>query len=220
MSNAGFSSIIQKKIWLIIVFAAFCSAAAAIVLFVAVPVQYQTTAKLYISNRLPDNATETTYSDLLASKGLVDNYGEIIKSEIFAEYILETTGISGITPHALSDMIETDAMKNSNVLSVKVRFSDAEAALTIIKSIPGILGDKSNAIADTAHITELNRRYEARPLVGIRLATVIGIFILGMVSAGAFLLFSQQGNTIIRTPEDVEKRLGMTVIGIIPEYRL
>ena len=220
MATTKFYALIFKKLWGVLLFSFVCTALVAMVLFVLIPVQYESGTTLYISNKNFEAGEEITYSDMLASRSLVENYAQIIKSSMFAEGLIDKLGLKGVFPVQLSTQIETRALANSNVLDIKIRYPDKASSERIAAVLPLVLYEKSSMISNARHVTVLNRPTGARPFIAGRIIAVISTFILALLLSIGFLIVLHRGNNIIRTPEDVEKHLGLTVTGTIPDFKI
>src|SRR5690349_2495442 len=111
MGSNKFKNFVYRKLWIVLLVSICCSVLGAIIYILISPLQYETATSLYISNKSFRNNSEVTYSDMLASKSLSENYEEIVKSEMFAENILSKLKLVGVSPKSIADKIDANSIK-------------------------------------------------------------------------------------------------------------
>lgn len=213
-----FSNIIYRKLWVVLLVPIICSGLVSAVFMLLNPLEYESDTSIYISNKSSQNTSEVVYSDMLAGKSLVDNYEQIIKSDMFAERVIIKLNLKGMTPQSLTNRIDAKPMKNSNILIVTVRQKDKVLARRIAEITPDMLSEIQPLISSPIHITVINKPGMALPVIsGIILLTLVAFLVVLLLVIAALIAFQPNSN-IIRTPADVEKNLGLIVAGTIPDF--
>lgn len=220
MRTGRLFSFVFRKLRDVLLFSFVCAALMLTVLFLLAPIQYESGTTLFISNKNFTSGEEVTYADMLAGKSLVENYAEIIKSGMFAEGIIKTLELKNISPESLSSRIETKLLRNANALDIKVRYGDKDTARKIAGILPAVIDERSPLFTAPKFITVLNSPDEAKPLIAAKLLIVLATFGFTFCVSVVFLMIFHQGNNIIKSPEDVENYLGLTVTGTIPDFKL
>jgi capsular polysaccharide biosynthesis protein len=218
MGSNKFNNLVYRKLWIVLLVSICCSVLGTIVYILISPLQYETATSIYISNKSFRNNSEVTYSDMLASKSLAENYRVIVKSEMFAEHILSKLNLVGVPPKSIADKIDGNSIKSSSILYIKIRQEDKLSAQKIAEVIPVILSELQPVIPNAKLITVLNKPYEAKPVVSGIIITSIFSFFIGLFLVLLALFIFQPNSNIIRTPADVEKTLGLLVTGTIPDF--
>ncbi len=218
MKHDLYKNIINRKIIFMLIMSLLCSGLVTSVYLLLNPIQYESGTTLYISNRDLRQNSEVSYQDLLASRSLAANYGEIVKSGLFAENIIRELNLQQITPKALAKKINASLANNANILHVTVRNENRLLSEEIARTVPALLSQIPPAVPDAKLITVLDMPSEAKPAAGgVVLAALISFFSVLLLSLSVLLLI-RPGNNIIRTPEDVERTLGIKVTGTIPDF--
>lgn len=213
-----FNNLIYRKLWFVLLVPIILSGLVTMIFMLVNPMEYESGTSLYLSNKNFQSNTELTYSDMLAGRSLVDNYEQIIKSDMFSERVIMKLELLNITPQFLANRIDTKPIKNSNILLIKVRQKDKLLARSIADATPIILSEIQAEISSPIHITVLNKSSKAVPVFsGITILACVSYFV-GLLLVIAVLVLFQPNRNIIRTPADVEKHLGLIVAGTIPDF--
>jgi capsular polysaccharide biosynthesis protein len=181
--------------------------------FLLTPV-FKSTSKLYVINRQNDDIT--TWSDMQSSEFLAKDFRILIKSRPIREEVLQNLKLN-ITPEELSSMISINTPEGTRILEIMVTYTDPVLAKQIVDEIAKV---SSERLVNVMEIKKVNIAEEGNlPLEpsspNIKLNTIIG-GILGVFFTSLILIILHIINDTIRSPEDVEKYLGLTTLGIIP----
>lgn len=208
--------IIRKKIWIIVLLTIISILVSGIVsLYVLEPV-YETFTTLIVSK---PNELDTIieYSDVLLSQKLVKTYGEIIKSRNISNQVKENLKLN-ITSEKFKKNVTVSPVKDTEIVQIKVTNKNPELARDIanelaevfMKDIKRIMKVDNVQVIDSAEI----------PLKPIKPKYILNMIIAGflgmIVGLGIVFLIEYLDNTI-KTPDDIERYLGLSVIGIIPD---
>lgn len=203
-------------LWLIVLSAAATAIAALVISLFFITPLYESTTSVYMLSNANGDASQITYSDVQTASMLISDYEELIKSR----YVLETT-INDLkldsTVSELSDSIEVSALGDSRILEITVTHSDPalaqgiadkvrEVSATQIKSVMGI---GAVNVVDPANLPE----QPTGP--NVKKNTVLGALI-GFAISCVIVLILYLVNDHINTAEDVERYLGISVLGSIP----
>lgn len=203
---------------LILLISLLCSVLFSVPYIALTPMGYESDTTVYVSAAGLQSNTGNIYTNLLAGLILTDNYREIVKSTLFAEKIIERLNMKDTSPETIAKGIHTSKPDNTNILHITVRQDNKYQTEDIAQVIPELLSEIPASIPDV-QITILDKPSDAKPVSGgIMLIAVISFITVFILSLTAMLLL-RSGSGIIRTPEDVERTLGMKVTGSIPEYR-
>lgn len=186
---------------------------AAIVFFVEDPV-YTSSASMYVLNKQNTENNSINYSDLQSSAMLTADYREIILSkrvlsEVAEEYHMSVAAIKSGT--------RVSTANDTRVLVISVTMEDPVLAANLANAIGKEFAITVVEIMEVDNVSfvdyaELSTRPSAPDKANnILIAGVLGL-IVGMVIAACIDIF----NTTIRTVDDVEKHLNLTVLARIP----
>lgn len=206
--------VILHNLWIIIVSGVIVAAAALLVSYFIITPKYESVTKIYVISKT--NADTMTYSDLQAGSTLTKDYKELVKSRPVLEEVLAETGID-VELKELEEQITVEVPTDTRIVSITVEDKDPYEARIIADSV---------RIAASKHIQEVMNT-EAVNVVeeaslpieksspSILKNTAIG-YAVGLFLAIAIVIINYIMDDTIKTPDDVEKFLGVSVLGSIP----
>lgn len=176
---------------------------------------YQSTTKMYVLSQ-QDSSKGTTYSDMQMGTLLTNDYKELIKSRYVMEKVIEGLELD-MTVGQLSDEITISVPDSTRIIAVTVKDASPVLAKQIADEVRGVASDH---ITNVMNIEAVNVVEEANlpttkcePSIKkyTMLGGVAGLFILCAFFALRFIL-----HDAIRTPEDIENKLGLSVLSVVP----
>lgn len=157
------------------------------------------------------------YSDYQISSQLVYDYQALIKCRTVADRVIEDLDLD-MTPEQVADAITVDYETYSRVLTVTVTDSDPQRAADIANA----LGNQGNElVADMMRMGAIQLVDEAKvpdsgsvanPITRAVLFAAVAV----VLTAGVLAVIRVLDDTI-RSEADVQRYLGLSVLGIIPE---
>jgi len=157
------------------------------------------------------------YEDIMISEQLVKDYRELIRSKSVTKGIISRLNITDISSNELANKISVDLKKDTRILEIKVKDQDAErakiladaAGVVFIEKVEELMESVKIEVVDEAEIPE--KPNEPKLIIFISAA-----ILAGLLFAICLIFLMEYMNDTIRTVEDVEKNLGLTVLGTIP----
>ena len=209
-----------KKRWLMIVSitAAAVVIAGIISFFVLTPV-YESSSTLLVSYK-QNQESIMTYNDLTMSQKLVNTYSEIIKSRSISEEVLKKLDLD-LTAEELSEKISVSKVNDTEIIRVKVSDTDPEMAALIANTISDVFKKEIKNIMEIDNVSTIDTAkapespVKPNKLMNVAIASVLG----AMVSVGLVFVLELLDRTY-KTPTDVERHLGLPIIGAIPDMEL
>lgn len=180
--------------------------------FVLVP-KYQSTSSLYV---LSKSNSFTSLTDLQTGASLTNDYLVVVKGRPVLEQVITNLGLHE-DYRSLKGRVSLNNPSNSRILEITVTDENPIAAKTIADEIAQV---SSMFIAEKMEQNPpqiLQYGYADGEPVSPNIVknTLIGAF-FGGVFACAIIVLSYLFNDTIMTPEDVEKKLGLNVLGTLP----
>lgn len=221
MELKEYISIIIKRIWLIILLPIIASIVSGYISFYIIEPVYEANTTLYIINKSSGSEFSIAYNDLLVGQQLVKDYKEIVKSRRITSEVIEELGLKNITPSKLAEKINVNAKNDTRLIEIKVQDNSSQVATDIAnklaevftREIVKIMRVENINIVDIAQLPE--NPIKPKPVMNIAVAFMVGLLIaLGIIFAIEYL------DDTIKTTDDVEKYLGITVLGTIPEFTI
>lgn len=210
----GLFFFLKKKIW-IIAAALLLSAVVGFTVsrFVMTPV-YTASTRIYVLNRSSD--ANVAYSDFQTSSQILSDYKVLITGQNVTKEVIQKLNLS-MSPDALAKKITVSVPDNTRVLQIDVIDESPQEAADIANAVREVASEQ---IVEIVNVDAVSLVYEAdvpevpsEPSVkrNTVLAGVAGFFLAVCVLSAYFIL-----DDSIRTEEDVERYLGLSVLGVIP----
>ena len=174
---------------------------------------YQSQAQVVLLN---DNSNTLTANDVQLSNNLVKTYAEIVKSNSVLEQVAKNLG-NGYTAETLRNKLSISTVTSTQLITIKVTDKNNIEAQTIAgeivkvfkKEIKSIYNIDNVQIVDTASLA--SSPYNINLVRQTALYAAIGLALGIGVTCAMYLL-----DTSIKDSETVENRVGLTVLGVVP----
>lgn len=200
-----------------IVAAALAAALIALLVCVfALTPKYEASVNMIVNTR-QDNSSTFTSDNFNSAKNLISTYAVIIKSNTVLNQVIKDLKLD-LTYNELYSMVDVSDVDSTQIMKITVTDTDTERAAEITEAIadivPDVLVEKVEAgSCKTVSDVEINP-YKVFPQTQkyVALAGVAGAVVVCAVLILAHLLH----DTIV-DDEDIQQKLGLPVLGLIPE---
>lgn len=210
--------IIWKRKFLVIFFALLTAILAlGYSAYVATPL-YQSTTRIYVVNRQQEDNPGLTNQDLQAGSYLVKDYKEIILSQDVMSRVISDLGLS-MDKGDLASKIKVTVPADTRIVSISVQDTSAEEAARIVNAVRMAAADKIIEITKVSDVTTLEEgQVNAQPVSpNIRRNVLLG-FMAGAAFMVVLILIIEIVDDRIKKPEDVEEMMGLTLLGVVPDF--
>ncbi len=207
-----------KRAWVIVLITVLAVATSGIVSFFVLEPQYQTYTTLMLG-KPQDVGTAIEHKDVVLNRSLVGTYQEIARSNIVLKEVIENLE-KDMTIGKLRGKINVSLVRDTEIIKITVTDTSPERAALLtnetaqvfMKNVVSIMQMENVQVIDVAQV----RHNPVKPnkTLNIAIAGILGM----MVSLFIIFLLEYLDNTI-KTPEDIEKHLGLPVMGMIPEVQ-
>ncbi|MCI6330852.1 MAG: Wzz/FepE/Etk N-terminal domain-containing protein [Lachnospiraceae bacterium] len=206
--------VILHNLWIIIVSGVIVAAVALLVSYFIITPKYESVTKIYVISKT--NADTMTYSDLQAGSTLTKDYKELVKSRPVLEEVLAETGID-VELKNLEAQITVEVPQDTRIVSITVEDKDPYEARIIADSVRIAASKHIREVMDTeaVNVVEEASLPIEKSSPSILKNTAIG-YAVGLFLAIAIVIINYIMDDTIKTPDDVEKFLGVSVLGSIP----
>ena len=180
--------------------------------FMMVP-KYQSTSELYV---LTKSTSITSLADIQTGTSLTNDYIVVVKGRPVLEQVIQNLGLRE-DYKSLRNRVELNNPSNSRILEITVTDENPELAKTIADQIAKVSSAFIAEKMDQDPPTIIQNGYaDGSPVSpNILKNTVLG-GMLGAILSIALVVISYLFNDTITGPEDIEKKLGMNVLGSLP----
>lgn len=206
--------LLLSKIWIILLSGITIGLIAIVATMLFITPQYESTTKMYVLSK-QDNSTLTN-QDMQTSLSLTKDYVELIKSRTVTEGVIAQLNLD-MTSEELLNKMSVESQTDTRIISISIRDEDPYTASQIANAvrevaaghIQKVMDIEAVNVVDTANIPD----GKASPSL-VKNGAIGGI--LGVILAIAIILMVYLFNDTIKTQEDVEKYLNLSVLGTIP----
>lgn len=209
-----FRELLQRS-WVVVFCTGIAVMAALIVsMFLLKPV-YRSSTRVYILSKQTGESA-IAYSDLQTAEQLTRDYEELVKSRFVLETVLTDLNLSASVDE-LAEAVAVSSPAGTRILEITVENADPYLARDIANQIREVSGRRIVEIMNldaVSLVDEASLPMEpASPNIrkNMLLGAAGGFFIGLMIVIVQILL-----NDSIQTPDDVERYLGVGVLGVIP----
>lgn len=205
---------LKKRVAIILAVTAVFALVAFVVSSFFVAPEYKASTRVYILNRI--NNQTLVSSDFSIANYMIKDYTILITGRNVTDKVVEKLDLE-MSSDELSSKISVTAEENTRVLQISVTDPNPQRAAEIANSVRE---EASIQIKDIMNVDAVNLVYEASvptapstpdisrntlTWAGIGLAIAVAVFVVVFVLDDA-----------IRTEEDAEHYLGLSVLGVIP----
>ena len=178
--------------------------------------RYEASVNLIVNARQDGNASVTS-DNINSARNLIDTYAVVIKSNIVLNDVIDQLGLD-MTYNELLSSVAVDGIGSTQIMSITVTNEDPVLAGKIVQAIadtaPAVIVDKveagsCKAVSDveitTSPVFPQTKKYVLIAALG------------GIVAACGVLVLNHLLHNYIVDGEDVQKKLDLPVLGLIPE---
>ena len=210
--------VIKKRFLMIMLFILGAALIAAVVSYFILTPTYQSSSQFIVNQKEQDPNAQVNVNDIRTNVELINTYNVIIKSKAILDDVVSELGLP-YGASTLESKIEVSSEQNSQVVTVTATDPSQEIATQIANTTVQIFQEKTpeimNGVDNVGILSEAEvvanpTPVAPKPMLNIAIAVVLG----AMVGVGLAFLLEYLDNTIT-TEEDIEKRLGIPLIGVI-----
>lgn len=205
---------LKKKAWVFVIALVVCALVGFVVSnFFMAPV-YTASTRMYVLNR--SNEKNMVYADFQVSSQMLNDYKVLITGSNVTQKVIEKLGLN-LTPAQLAAKITVTAPDDTRVLQIDASDASAQRAADIANCVREIA---SAQIKDIMDVDAVKLVYEAEvpqnpSSPSVKKYTVLGAAVGLIVSMGVLVVIYIMDGTI-RTEDDVDHYLGLSVLAVIP----
>lgn len=209
-------TVLKEKLALILVATILSALAGFCVSAFLMPKRYEASVNMIVNTRM-DMMSAVTSDNITSAQDLVDTYAIIIKSNKVLNQVIDQLRLS-MSYEELSGMIRVDPIRNTQVMKIAAQCSDTELAIRIVDTIaqiaPAIVADAVEAGSCKVVSDVYAMNAPVSPDVGRVVLLSAGAMFVLMCAA---VVLRELRNDFIIDESDLEKKLGLSALGLIPD---
>ena len=210
--------IIKQRLWIVAIMILISTIMSAVANYYIIKPTYQANALLYVGKKVNEQEG-IAYYDLLLSDQLVRDYRELVKSRLVASTVIKELGLVNMSTDQLAGKVSVSLKADTRLIQIKAEDIDPEKAKDIAAKVTEVFKEKAVELMDVENVQVIDSpeapSYPVSPRKQLNI--MIAVFIGLMAGLGIVFLIEYFDDTI-KTPEDVQKHLGLPVIGTIPAF--
>ncbi len=213
-------AIIKKRSWIIALITTIAIiVSVAISFFILKPV-YQANTTLIVNTEKNEETQVITGDQFNVTQKLAVTYGEIITSRSVINPVIKNLGLEE-TYDELVKKINVSPVKDTQIINISVQDINPKKARDIANEIPEVFTKEAKRITKTNDIQVIDKAIlpeeavKPNKIMNIAISAVLGMMI------GLFIVFLiEYLDNGLKTPQDIEKHLGLPVLGVVPNESL
>ena len=207
--------VIKRKLWIILLTGIVGAVVFGLFTAMVMKPVYTSSTMLYIVNK---TTTLTSLTDLQLGTQLTKDYKVLVTSRPVTGQVITNLDLN-LSHEQLVKKIKVDNPTDTRILTISVEDTDPYMAKSIADEFASVASARMAEIMDSAPPNIVEEAYlptqKTKP--SITKNTMIG-GLAGVFLAGAIILVLFVMNDAIKTPEDVEKYLGLNTLATIPVF--
>lgn len=212
-------NVIKKRAKLIVIITLAATLISGVLSFFVIKPTYEASISIVVGKDLNQNGQRVQYdnNDIMMYQNLLKTYAKIAGSRTVAEKTINQLNLD-ITPEDLLNSVTITPQTDTQILEIKVQNKSPNTAMEIVNTLSNQFIDESKRIYPDGNVQIIdsaalpNKPVKPNKMLNIAIAFLLGL----MVSIGISFLLEYMDNTI-KTETDVERYLGLPVVGIIPK---
>lgn len=218
-------NLLLKKIGWIIMCAAICGIVGFVVNWYVYKPVYQADSMLIVNTRDEQNVLITN-DQINSARQLVNTYEVILKSDTVLEQVRnaliarEMISINALPVNQLKNKITVTPVNNTQVMRVSAQDVNPDLAMAMVDELltvaPSII--IRTVKAGSVEVVSFPKLQE-KPVAPKKMRNLVLCIGVGAVASAAFFIIRDLLDNTVKTDEDIRKKLGLAVLGVIPKVR-
>lgn len=164
-----------------------------------------------------ENDKEYNTNELQLNKNLVGTYSEIIKSRKVLEPVIENLRLK-YTYGELKSNISVTSVTNTEIIRITVNDKKAEKATRIANEIADVFTKEVQKIYKLNNVSVVDKAVSNPNPYNVNFVKDNLIYIaLGLIISCGIIFIKFYFDTTIKTSEEIENKLGLTILGVVPK---
>ena len=188
-------------------------------LFIKTPVYKSTSTLVLVSDEGTSTQTAYTTQDVTLNNQLVSTYSKIVTSHRVIDTVIENLNVDYTYSQVVKEVAVTTET-GTQIIKVTVSDPDKSLAASLANEIVKVFGEEIKSIYKLQNVSVVDKAEEASAPANVNYIKEAIIYILvGAVLAFGVVFVIFYFDTSIKSAEEIENKLGLPVIGVIPKVK-
>ena len=212
--------IVKKRFWIIALITTIAIVVSGAISFFMLSPVYEAKSTLIVNTEKNEETQMITGDQFNVTQKLAVTYGEIIKSRSVLDDVIKNLKLDDKYEDLVNN-ITVSPVKDTQIISISVQDTNKEKARDIANEIPKVFKKEAKRITKANDIQVIDKAIlpqnpiKPNKMMNMAIAAVLGAMI------GLFVVFLiEYLDNKLKTPQDIEKYLGLSVLGVVPNEKL
>ena len=203
----------NKILWIIVSVIVIIIVGNTYTIVTRVPMYRSDTTIVLVSENQNESYNST---ELQLNKNLVGTYSEIIKSRRVLEPVIENLGLD-YSYGELKSNVTVSSVTNAEIIRISVGDKNAQIATSIANEIANVFSTEVQKIYKLNNVSVVDKAVDNLKPYNVNYIKDNIIYIgIGIMLSCGIIFIKFYFDTTIKTGEEIENKLGLTVLGIVP----
>lgn len=185
-------------------------------IFIKTPMYKSTATVLLVSDDGTSSTTSTTQSDVNLNKSLVSTYSELVKSRTVVKTVIDNLSLD-YKIDDLTSKITVSNVSDTEIIKIQVIDKDPELAASISNEVVKVFGEEVKKHYALQNVSIVDAAESAEEPYNINFVKELVIYLLiGIILGVGTTFVIYYFDTTIKSAEEVENKLELPVLGIVP----
>ena len=174
---------------------------------------------LFIQKPVYESNDGLTNNDVTLNQNLVNTYSEVIKSKRIINQVISNLDLKS-NYKEVSDMVNVSSLNETEIIRVGVITRDKKLSKRIANEIANVFVGEVPTLFNISNVNILDKAEIAKVPYNVHVLKQFAISIVaGLVIGCAIVFMMFYFDTTVKTKEDIETKIGLSVLGTIEGYR-
>ena len=163
------------------------------------------------------DSNSITYTDINLNRNLINTYSQIIRSRKVVGKVINNLKLD-YSIEQLQSKISVSSINDTEIIKITVIDEDSELAMDIANETARVFNTEIIKLYNIQNIGVVDVAEQAKVPYNINtLKTLVLSFAIGLIVSSAIIFVMYYFDTTIKSAEEIEEKLGLPVIGRVPE---
>lgn len=188
-------------------------------IFLKTPMYKSQTTFVLVSDDGTASGGSYSQAEATLNKNLVATYSDLVKSNRVVDKVIKNLSLN-YTVNGLKSRISVTNTTNTEIIKVSVEDADKALAADIANEIIKVFSEEIKEIYRLQNVSIVDIAEEAEAPYNVNIVKDIIIYLLvGLVLGCGSIFVVYYFDTTIKSADEVEKKLGLPVFGIVPKVK-